>query len=318
MHLLRLFQRWLFRLAPDEHLPIVLSQRRIFIVPTRAGMLFAAVLAIMLIGAINYNLSLGHALIFLLAGVGLAAMVQTFHNLFGLRLRPGRVEAVFAGDIARFPLQLDNTRRQARQALEFSFQNQPSVRLDIPPATQATVAIPCAAQRRGVLDPGRVTLSTRYPLGLFRAWSYPHPVFACLVYPHPIRTPLPGSASHAAGGNRSEHGGQDDFARLRPRQESDPTRHIAWKAVARRPDDLPLLVKQFAGGGADDLWLDWSQTPADRDDEYRLSILAGWVIAADEQRVRYGLSLPTQRIAPAQGDAQRAACLHTLALYGLS
>jgi hypothetical protein len=35
----------------------------------------------MLIGAINYNLSLGHALVFLLAGLGLVAMVHTFRNL---------------------------------------------------------------------------------------------------------------------------------------------------------------------------------------------------------------------------------------------
>ena len=53
-------QRWLFRLGRDEQVPIVLTQRRIFIVPTRGGVVFAIVLAVMLIGAINYNLSLGH------------------------------------------------------------------------------------------------------------------------------------------------------------------------------------------------------------------------------------------------------------------
>jgi hypothetical protein len=167
------FQRWLFRLAPDEQLPIVLSQRRIFIVPTRAGILYAVVLMVMLIGAINYNLSLGHALIFLLAGLGIVAMVHTFHNLFGLRLTPGRVPAVFAGDLAHFPLQLENTRRQTRRALEFSFAGQATSSVDLPAEGRASVAVPFATQRRGRLDPGRVTLATRYPLGLFRAWSYP-------------------------------------------------------------------------------------------------------------------------------------------------
>ncbi len=176
-----LFQRWLFRLDRDEQLPIVLTQRRIFIVPTSSGFVFATVLAVMLVGAINYNLSLGHALIFLLTGLGLVAMVHTFQNLFGLRLTPGHVEPVHAGELAHFPLQLENPGQQPRRALEFSFSGQSVVALDVPSGNRATIAVPCAAPRRGRLDPGRVTLATRYPLGLFRAWSYPHPTFAGVV-----------------------------------------------------------------------------------------------------------------------------------------
>ena len=309
-------QRWLFRLARDEQLPIVLGQRRIFIVPTRAGVLFAGVLAVMLIGAINYNLSLGHALIFLLAGLGVVAMVHTFHNLFGLRLTPGRAEAVFAGDLARFPLQLDNARRQSRRALEFSFGEQPGVTVDVPSEGRVIVAVPYSTARRGRLDPGRVTLATRYPLGLFHAWSYPHPLWSCMVYPRPLRTPLPGPSAGAQADHHHGDSGQEDFAGLRARQPSDPTRHIAWKAVARRSDEQLLLVKQFAGGASEELWLDWSLTPPECGQEDRLSILTGWVTTADEQQVRYGLTLPGLQIAPAQGSAHRTNCLQALALYG--
>ncbi|MER2517713.1 MAG: DUF58 domain-containing protein [Candidatus Accumulibacter phosphatis] len=312
------FQRWLFRLAPDEQLPIVLSQRRIFIVPTRAGILYAVVLMVMLIGAINYNLSLGHALIFLLAGLGIVAMVHTFHNLFGLRLTPGRVPAVFAGDLAHFPLQLENTRRQTRRALDFSFAGQATSSVDLPAEGRASVAVPFATQRRGRLDPGRVTLATRYPLGLFRAWSYLHPRWSCIVYPRPIRTALPAPsptmhADHLHGDN-----GQEDFAGLRPRQLSDPTRHIAWKAVARRSDEQPHLVKQFAGGAAEELWLAWSLTASEDGPEERLSILTGWVLSADEAQARYGLKLPGKQLAVGQGEAHRASCLQALALHGES
>ncbi len=309
-------QRWLFRVTRDEQLPIVLGQRRIFIVPTRAGGLFAIVLAVMLIGAINYNLSLGHALIFLLAGLGLVAMVHTFHNLFGLRLAPGRAEPTFAGDLARFPLQLENPRRQPRRALEFSFREQPVVRVDLAADGRATIAVPYATDRRGRLDPGRVTLATRYPLGLFRAWSDPYPHWACVVCPKPLRTPLPTPSPGAAADHHHGDSGQEDFAGLRPRQLSDPTRHIAWKAVARRSDEQALLIKQFAGGASDELWLEWSLTATHRSVEERLSILAGWVLTADEQQLRYGLQLPGQRIAPAQGQAHRNHCLQALALYG--
>ncbi|MCM8611566.1 DUF58 domain-containing protein [Accumulibacter sp.] len=315
MRQLNVLQQWLFGRRHDQQWPLMLGQRRIFIVPSAAGILFAVVLLVMLVGAINYDLSLGHALIFLLAGLGLVAMVHSFHNLFGLRLTPGRADATFVGALARFPLQLDNPRRQQRRALELSFSAQPVVAVDLPAEGSASITLPCLAQRRGRLDPGRVTLVTRYPLGLFRAWSYIHPSWSCVVYPKPLRTPLPPASAATIAEHRQGDGGQEDFAGLRPRQLSDPTRHIAWKAVARRTDEQALLVKQFAGGASDELWLDWSLTPADRDSEERLSILAGWIMLADEQQACYGLRLPNQQIAPATGSAHRAACLQTLALY---
>lgn len=309
-------RQWLFRFGHDEQLPIVLTQRRIFIVPTRTGLLFCAVLCVMLIGAINYNLSLGHALVFLLASLGLVTMVHTFRNLVSLRLAPGRVEPVFAGDIAHFPMLLENTQRQARRSLDLAFGRHQSVTLDIAPGERTTIAIPFPAPTRGRLDPGRITLSTRYPLGLFIAWSYPHPRLSCLVYPRPIETPLPPPAAHAHSGQRHGDNGQEDFSGLRLRQPNDSPRHIAWKAVARDIDNRPLLIKQFAGGAAEELWLDWSLTPAENGLETRLSLLAGWVIAAERRQSRYGLRLPDRTLAPDLGSAHRDACLEALALYG--
>jgi uncharacterized protein (DUF58 family) len=316
MRPLQLFWQRLFRIGRAEQLPIILTQRRIFIIPTRVGLLFAVVLLVMLIGAINYNLSLGHALVFLLAGLGIVAMVHAFRNLVSLRLTPGRAEPVFAGEIARFPVHLENTRKQARRALDFRFGKQPGTSLDIPASAKATVAIPFVTSIRGRLDPGHTTLSTRYPLGLFYAWSYPHPPLSCLVYPRPLDTLLPPPSPAAHTGQNRGDSGQEDFTGLRLRQPSDPTRHIAWKAVARDFANRPLLVKQFAGGAAEELWLDWALTADDCDTETRLSILAGWILAAEEKQALYGLRLPDREIDMAQGSTHRDACLEALALYG--
>jgi uncharacterized protein (DUF58 family) len=316
MRPLQLFWQRLFRIGRAEQLPIILTQRRIFIVPTRAGLLFALVLLVMLIGAINYNLSLGHALVFLLAGLSIVAMVHTFRNLVTLRLMPGRAEPVFAGEIARFPVHLENSRKQARRALDFCFGKQPGTSLDVPAGGMTTATIPFMTYVRGRLDPGHITLSTRYPLGLFHAWSYPHPPLSCLVYPRPLDTPLPPPSPAAHSGQQRGDSGQEDFTGLRLRQPSDPTRHIAWKAVARDFANRPLLIKQFAGGAAEELWLDWMLTDDDCSTETRLSILAGWVLAAEEKEALYGLRLPDREIDMAQGNAHRDACLEALALYG--
>ena len=308
-------RQWLFRFGRDEQLPVVLSQRRIFILPSKNGLLFAIVLVLMLVGAINYNLSLGHALVFLLGGLGMVAMVHTFRNLVALRLMPGRADRVFAGETARFTVHLENDRQQARRALDLAFGNNEAVSTDIPANASSTVAIPCPTKTRGLLDPGRITLSTRYPLGLFYAWSYPHPPLACLVYPKPIETPLPPPSVVSLSGQRQGDNGQEDFSGLRQRQPNDSPRHIAWKAVARNIDNSPLLIKQFAGGAAEELWLDLALT-TNNDLETRLSVLTGWVITAERMQAHYGLRLPGREIVPDQGNTHRDTCLEALALYG--
>ncbi|MGQ0525378.1 MAG: DUF58 domain-containing protein, partial [Betaproteobacteria bacterium] len=77
---------WLFQIRGPQVGPLVLVQRRVFILPTRQGLLFAGVLALMLVGSINYALSLGFVLTFLLVGLGLNAMLYTFRNLANLRV----------------------------------------------------------------------------------------------------------------------------------------------------------------------------------------------------------------------------------------
>ena len=182
--------RWLFRLGRDEQLPVVLTRRRIFILPTGAGVLYGVVLCVMLIGAINYNLGLGHVLVFLLAGLGFVTMVHTFRNLLGLRLLPGRANPVFAGESAYFTVHCENPTAQPRRALELAFGKNAGVHLNVPASEQASIAVPCVTTRSGRLEPGHLTLSSRYPLGLFRAWSYPHLPLSCVVYPKPLETPL--------------------------------------------------------------------------------------------------------------------------------
>ena len=315
MSIVQSLRQWLFRFGRDEQSPIVLTQRRIFIVPSGAGLLFVVVLCVMLLGAINYDLSLGHALVFLLAGLGIVAMVHTFRNLVALRLTPGRVEPVYAGDLARFPISIENTRSYPRRSLTFSFGSEPGTTIDVPGKGQAIATLEVPAPTRGQLDPGRITLSSRYPLGLFHAWSYPHPPFSCLVYPKPLETPLPSSApSWKPMGSRG-NSGQEDFSGLRERQANDSPRHIAWKAVAHDIDHRPLLVKQFDGGGAEELWLDWTLISPASDTETRLSLLAGWIVVAEREQRRYGVRLPGRCIAPECGPAHRDACLEALALH---
>lgn len=318
MELAAAFQRWLFRTYGPEAAPILLVQRRVFVLPTRAGIVYAASLGVMLIGAINYNLSLGYALVFLLAGLGVVTVLHTFRNLVHLQLAPSRSEAVFAGDIAHFGLLLGNSRSEARYGLRLHCANGPHVEADIAARASTAVALPAAAPRRGWLRPGRITVETGYPLGLVRAWSYVEPDVRCLVYPAPERDapPLPTCAAGEHDGLRAGRG-SEDFAGLREHQLADPPHHVAWKAVARQDDSGPLLTKQFAGSGATPRWLDWDDLPASLSTEARLSRLTRWVLDAGALGLAFGLRLPGCEIAAASGDRHLHACLEMLAVHGL-
>jgi uncharacterized protein (DUF58 family) len=305
---------WIWGFRPPEHGTVILVHRRVYIVPARLGLIFGVTLAILLIGSINYALALGFALTFFLAGLGLAGMVHTARNLARLGVSAGRAEAVFAGESAQFRLYLDGRARYDRPAiLARHVAAGTQFVVDIPAQGIAEVVLAVPAQRRGWLPLGRVLLETRFPLGMFRAWSYVEPDARCLVYPKPERSPLPRpSAEAAAGALRSHAAGNDDFSGLRMYQLSDSPRHVAWKAVARTDD---MLTKQFTGEAAAELWLDWRLLPVSLGLEQRLCRLAGWVLAAEREGAFYGLRLPGIEMAPARGDAHAAACLQALALY---
>ncbi len=305
---------WLYGFTPPEHGVVVLVHRRVYIVPTQLGWLFVLTLVILLVGSINYALSLGFALTFLLAGMGLAGMVHTARNLARMAVSVGRAEPVFVGEAAQFRVYLDARAGFDRPAiLVRHLQSRSQMVVDVPSAGLAEVVLAVPAARRGWLPLGRVMLETRFPLGIFRAWSYVEPSARCLAYPKPERSALPQpSAESARGALRSPTPGNDDYSGMRTYQLSDSPRHVAWKAVARSED---MLTKQFTGEAAAELWLDWDRLPQ-FDIEQRLSRLAGWVLEAERSGVQYGLRVPGVEIAPGRGEAQRAACLQALALYG--
>jgi len=311
-------RNWFMRPRAPESGVIVLVQRRVYILPTRHGILFTIVLLMMLLGAINYGLSLGFVLTFLLAAMAFNGMLYTFRNLVRLHVTAGRAPAVFAGGSARFTVNLTNTGEQARHAIGLSRERRgggDALYTDVPPKTTVPISVAVSAKQRGKLRPGRLTLFTRYPLGLYNAWSIVQPDMHCIVYPRPAPAGQPLPAAESAHGIGASHGlGQEDFAGLRPYHLGDPPRHIAWKAAARGQG---LHSKQFTGQASSEIWLAWDQLPPRMETEEKLSRLTRWVLDADALHLNYGLRLPGAVVPMASGDAHRERCLEALALHDL-
>lgn len=292
-----------------------LTQRRVYILPTRAGLLYGVTLALMLVGSINYNLSLGFGLTFLLTGTGVVSMLHTWRNLAHLQLRPGKSQPVFAGDRARFTVFVCNPGSVERWNIALRFVEHEPIHFDIPQRIENAVQVRLPAIRRGIFRPGKFRLYTMYPLGLFYAWANIELDMACLVYPAPesglVTMPEPQAAS---GDGAALGSGEDDFAGLRNYHPGDSPRRIAWKAVAR--SDV-FLTKLFTGSAGSELWLAYDDTPDVMSLEQRVSRLTRWVIDADHAGFRYGLRIPGTEIELGAGEGHRARCLEALALFRL-
>ena len=290
-----------------------LKPRAIYILPTRQGLAFAVLVFVMLVGSINYANNLGFMLTFLLVGIGIVAMLQTWRNLVGLSLASGKIEPVFAGQEACFEVKALNRENQERPDIGVGLPRKDSRSADLPPQADLVFKITRHAPRRGRLTLGRIVATTRHPTGLFRAWSYVDLDATCIVYPAPgPRGPRQTTPEY----NHSETGdkgvGADDFVGLRQYRSGDSPKHIDWKAVARAQG---VHTKQFGGDRADRLWLDFDQYTG-LDTESILSHLCRAVLDGTENGNQFGLKIPGRVIQPAAGGAHRNLCLTALALYG--
>lgn len=314
----RLFNRpvWrrIFNRIDVEHGPITLDRQRIFILPTRHGLMFAVVLLLMLVGSINYSLSLGFVLTFLLGGMALASILHTYRNLAQLAVGAGKTMPVFAGQQASFTLCLTSSSKAERYAVGVTLEKPHPQFVDVPAGETVTTALALHAPQRGILRLGRFTLFTRFPLGLFRAWSKLDLGMSCIVYPQPDTARLPQLSGIQGRGDRAIAAeGSDDFRGMRPYHTGDSLRHVAWKAMAQ---GRGMLTKQFSGQALPELWLDWDDL-AGMDTEARLSRLCRWVLDAQNAGLSYGLRIPGSTLAPDNGEAHQRACLEALALFGI-
>lgn len=307
------YQRWLNRRIPKTK-KIKLGHRSIFIIPSPAGGLYLLLLMLMLVTAINYQNNLLFGLTFWLFSLGLVAMILTFRNLAGLQVRAGNALPCFVGDKTALPLFFESTNNKL-QGISLGFGKEFSVQFD---GTDETINqfLYDTADKRGYLNIKRIRLETRFPLGLFTAWSWLKLDFSALAYPAPEFTPFIFTADEGEDStdqSPTSVKGDQDFHGLREYRPGDSMRQISWKHVAKGKG---IVSKEFEQPQANSRLFKWDSL-APLPQEIRLSRLCGWILSAHEQGWQYGLDLPQQCIPLDYGEQHKQRCLTALALYNL-
>lgn len=293
--------------------PYLLTQRRVYILPTKQGLAFTLLLFIMLLGSINYSNSLGYFLTFLLASLSIVTIFHTYNNLLKLIIGPAICKPVFANEDARFSVQVNNLNHQTRFSVHAFTPQHIATISDITANSLTTLVIKHKFEQRGLIPLPRFTIETRFPFGLFRAWAIVEIDQKQLVYPSPSsHSQLPIKSSGLSDGKKQLETGTDDFKGLRSYVEGDPLQHIHWKSYARHHT---LQTKEFSSTSSDELWLSFSDTTV-TGIELKLSQLTRWLLLADKANLNYGLRLADIVIQPNSGKHHLESCLKQLALFG--
>jgi len=291
--------------------PAVLNHRRIFILPTQRGLGFVLLIVLLMLIAFVYNNNLAYMLAFLLASVFFITILHSYKALSGLVVQPGRSQAVFAGEAAGFDIHINNPTEIERHQLQVTLQDTQSLTLQPQNAEQVTVYSLTA--KRGWHHAGTVTLSSSYPLGLFRAWSPIRFNLKALVYPKPASVEMPFPKAPSEENQQGFSGnGADDFYGLQEYQSGDSIKHIHWKAFAK---GLGVFSKRYgADQSLEEIRLDYDHAPGHNSEE-RLSRMCRWVVDAERAGIRYGFALPGLTVPPGNGLAHYQKCLEALALF---
>jgi uncharacterized protein (DUF58 family) len=304
---------WSARRHGRDSLPLKINRRRVYILPTRFGVMLACVLAAMLLAGLNYNSNLGLAFGFLMAAVTLVTMHHCNRNLLGLQVDVTTEADAFAGGDANFEFVLKNDSDLDRRDIEIRCLAAGSVRT-VAARSVESVAVSVPMPRRGLERIAQFELRTRHPFGWFHAWTYVQGSLTVYVAPAPQGSRTLPAVAGLGSASRSETRGDEDFAGLRAYEPGVPLKHMAWKVLARGGE---AAVQSHTSLAALPEWLEWSALEG-IDTEARLSQLCSWVLeSAAAQRI-YGLRIPGREIAPARGAAHRFACLRALAMFGIA
>jgi uncharacterized protein (DUF58 family) len=294
-----------------DSLPISISRRRVYILPTRFGFMLGVILVAMLVAGLNYNSNLALAFAFLLSSMAMVTMNHCNRNMLQLSVDATIEVDAFAGREARLEFELRNGSSLDRRDIEVRCMNAAGVG-SVAAGDSETIEVVAPVAQRGITRISQFEMRTRYPFGWFYSWTYVQGCITIYVAPAPFgnRT-LPSGASQGMG-SYSEARGDEDFAGLRAYEPGVPLKHMAWKVLARGGEPV---VRSYSSLAAQPEWLDWSLLVG-LDTEARLSQLCLWVLESEAAQRPYGLRLPGKEVAPSGGAAHRFECLRALAAFG--
>ena len=326
---------WLRKRIPSKN-SHSLSNKNIFIIPTRFGFSFLIFVFLLFLLGTNYQNNTILLFCYLLASLFITVMMHSFFNLSKITLSSSKKQYVYANKTAFFPIIMET--KKEHYDLNFYFVNNNKSDHNSKLHTTSllhckqgknTVSIPYNASKRGLYNIGRVKVYSEYSLGLFISWSMLDFAHQLIVFPQPKKlhniqqylTSIDSSADQQIQYN-STTTGIDDFLELKTHIVGESQARIAWKQLARGQGKLS---KHYQSQQGSLLWLKLSDMPS-TDLEIKLSYLCYLIMEYGKSDCEYGVILNTTQynkgeavqIPPNTGFKHQRKCLVALARFQLS
>lgn len=302
--------KW-FRAGPRDAQPYQVANRRIYVLPTRFGLFVGLSLAVLNLGALNYNNNAALLLGFIVISLCNNSLIAAHLSLLGLRIQTQPIAPVFAGQSCLIAAKIDHAKTGKARLGQISLGYPGSFAALQEDAGTAHATLAIATHTRGLLAVERIQLFTLQPLGLAKAWSYFNLHENVMVYPAPRGQPLSAQFKTESGSaGRQVRLMTDQPHHLREFRPGDSRKQIAWKTSARTET---LQVREYESASADDLLLDW-QGLHHLGYEQRIEQLCLWVLQAEQKQLRFALKLPGRLLPSASGPEHKRQCLEALAL----
>ncbi len=302
---------WVERRIPPAR-QVELSHREIFILPTRWGVLFLGLIALLILTGINYQNSMILAVGFFLFSILLLNIVTAYRNLAGLYIKFHHSEPCFAGELGGLEFVV-TARDKSHNSIEIGWVPDGFAIVNVEEGKSERFIIELPCPERGRYQPGRMLITSVFPMGLIRAWSWQDLKAEVIVYPRPEESQMVWGVAEGnqQSGRKALIPGQEDFEGLRSHIPGESLNRVAWKKYAQSGE---FYSKEFAQPLTDPEWIDFNAYTSG-DTELRLAMMCHQVLTMNARRQLYGLRLPGKTISPDMSEKHMRECLTALALF---
>ena len=314
------FESWLEKRLDKSNCQ-TLSNRNIYIFPSKFGLVFILFIFLLFVLGTNYQNNLILLFSFIQASFFVSAMLHTFFNLSGISVTSDDEYRLFMGREGAIRLKIVNSKPY--YAVNFSLGNCEGRQVDLPRG-ESRLDVDYLPESRGICGIPRLKISSRYAFDLFNCWSYVQFDSQLIVYPEPVEINQTQFDYLIAQARKNQNDIQDensliaaqmsgdDFSELRRYQLGESLSQIAWKNVAK---GQPWMTKHYESSVSDKLVFSLSQIQSE-ELETKLGILCYVLINLHNTRVEYGLKLLNVNVLPDNSTEHFQRCLTMLAEYG--
>lgn len=336
----RRINAWIASRIPSSN-ELTLSQRRIYIFLSGEGLLYGVLLLVTFIAGINYANNLVLGLCFYLASVLVITIHFTYAQLSGLHVKLLDVADAEAGCHVLVRLQVAATGSKPHRQIRLAFpiesdtieaksdeveSDKKSKKKKAKQTSEPTeefqlldsvlepriVEFYLPAGKRGKYEVPRLSISSVYPLGILKTWSYMRFDRGAWVWPKPLAFTQYGhdyDVATDADAVAMYRKGQDDFDKLDNYQAGESMARVSWQHLARGQG---MLTKHFADPVGQDVLLDYANMPAQHH-EAKLSQLSFAVQQLSQSLTPFTLKLPEAQLPQNAGSEHEKQALKLLA-----